>query len=83
MCKELKPCPACGASVRLVGGDEWHNRDHFVIRCENLGCGCVRIGDTKREECVRRWNNLPRAPHITPNEADERMYEPSNHIEQR
>lgn len=70
MSESLRPCPACGASVRLVGGNEWHDRNHFVIRCEESGCGCVRIGDTEREECVRRWNALPRAPHITPNDAD-------------
>lgn len=64
MPKELKPCPACGASVCLEGGDEWHNRCHFVIRCENPECGCVRVGDTKRGECIRRWNALPREPHI-------------------
>lgn len=61
MTEELKPCPACGASVRLEGGRQWHDRHRFIIRCENLECGCVRIGDTERSECIRRWNSLPRA----------------------
>lgn len=70
MPQELKPCPACGASVRLEGGDQWYNQNSFVIRCEDPTCGCIRVGDTERDECIRRWNSLPRAPHITPNDAD-------------
>ena len=31
MPEELKPCPACGASVRLEGGDQWYNQNSFVI----------------------------------------------------
>lgn len=58
---KLKPCPSCGASVRITGGDEWHNQHEFWICCENKECGCVRVGDTEREECIRRWNDLPRA----------------------
>lgn len=61
MPEKLNPCPACGASVRLEGGRQWHDRHRFIIRCENLECGCVRIGDTERSECIRRWNSLPRA----------------------
>ena len=59
--EELKPCPACGAPVNIAGGDEWHNQHEFWICCENKECGCVRVGDTEREECIRRWNDLPRA----------------------
>ena len=70
MPQELKPCPACGASVRLEGGDQWYNQNSFVIRCEDPTCGCIRVGDTERDECIRRWNALPRAPHITPNDVD-------------
>lgn len=70
MPQELKPCPACGASVRLEGGDQWYNQNSFVIRCEDPTCGCIRVGDTERDECIRRWNSLPRATHITPNDAD-------------
>lgn len=70
MPEELKPCPACGASVRLEGGDQWYNQNSFVIRCEDPTCGCIRVGDTERDECIRRWNSLPRAPHITPNDVD-------------
>lgn len=62
---QLKPCPACGASVRITGGDEWYNRHEFWICCENKECGCVRVGDTEREECIRRWNALPRALNWT------------------
>lgn len=70
MPQKLKPCPACGASVRLEGGDQWYNQNSFVIRCEDPTCGCIRVGDTERDECIRRWNSLPRAPHITPNDVD-------------
>lgn len=70
MPQELKPCPACGASVRLEGGDQWYNQNSFVIRCEDPTCGCIRVGNTERDECIRRWNSLPRAPHITPNDVD-------------
>lgn len=62
---QLKPCPACGASVKITGGDEWHNQHEFWICCENKECGCVRVGDTEREECIRRWNDLPRALNWT------------------
>lgn len=46
------------------------NRNLFFIRCKNPECGCIRVGDSKREECVRRWNSLPSASHITPNDAN-------------
>ena len=60
--ENLLPCPVCGAPVKITGGDEWHNQHEFWICCENRKeCGCVRVGDTEREECIRRWNNIPRA----------------------
>lgn len=68
MPKELKPCPACHSeelSREYYGGEVW-------IEC--LQCGMrgpifeTQIGDeTLAEEA---WNNLPRAPHITPNDVD-------------
>lgn len=64
--ENLLPCPVCGAPVKITGGDEWHNQNEFWICCENKKeCGCVRVGDTKREECIRRWNNIPRALNWT------------------
>ncbi|MBE6440713.1 MAG: hypothetical protein E7022_00030 [Desulfovibrio desulfuricans] len=57
---KLLPCPACGGPVQMTGGTEWHDQHEFWIECRNKGCGCVRVGDTEREECVRRWNSLPR-----------------------
>lgn len=59
--EKLLPCPVCGAPVKITGGDEWHNQHEFWICCENKECGCVRVGDTEREECIRRWNDIPRA----------------------
>lgn len=63
--EELKPCPACGALVNITGGDGWHNQHEFWICCENEECGCVRVGDTEREECIRRWNDIPRRMNWT------------------
>lgn len=57
----LLPCPACDSPVKLTGGDEWHNQHEFWIACENRECGCCRVGDTVREECIKRWNAIPRA----------------------
>lgn len=54
---ELKPCPACGSPVDIVGGDEWHNRNQFFIKCS---CGSCCVADTVRKECIERWNDLPR-----------------------
>lgn len=60
MSEGLKPCPACGNPVRITGGDSWHNQNEFWIACKNRECGCCRVGDTVREECIERWNALPR-----------------------
>lgn len=57
----LLPCPACGAQVKLTGGDSWHNLHEFWIACKNRECGCCRVGDTVRDECIKRWNAIPRA----------------------
>lgn len=65
MPEELKSCPACGGPVQMTGGAEWHDQHAFWIECRNKGCGCVRVGDTEREECVRRWNALPRITSTT------------------
>lgn len=61
----LLPCPACDSPVKLTGGDEWYNLHDFWITCENNECGCCRVGDTVREECIERWNTLPRALTFT------------------
>lgn len=55
---ELKPCPACGKPVELEGGQSWHDKHCFLIKCYE--CGCSRVSDTEKDECVRRWNALPR-----------------------
>lgn len=55
---ELKPCPACGKPVALEGGKSWHDQYRFLIKCYE--CGCSRVADTEKDECVRRWNALPR-----------------------
>ena len=54
----ILPCPACGGDVKISGGDEWHNQHSFFIECQ---CGVCRVGDTVREDCIKRWNALPRA----------------------
>lgn len=55
---ELKPCPACGKPVELEGGQSWHDQHCFLIKCYE--CGCSRVSDTDKDECVRRWNAMPR-----------------------
>ena len=66
---KLKPCPACGASVEITGGDSWHNQNEFWIVCKS--CHCVRVGDTEKNECIKRWNALPRGHAVTPGAADD------------
>lgn len=68
MDNQLKPCPACGASVKITGGDSWHNQNEFWIVCE--ACHCVRVGDTEKEECIKRWNALPRHNDISHDKVD-------------
>lgn len=68
MGNQLKPCPACGASVEITGGDSWYNQNEFWIVCET--CHCVRVGDTEKEECIKRWNALPRHNDISPDKVD-------------
>ncbi len=55
---KLKTCPACGKPVELEGGQSWHDQHRFLIKCYE--CGCSRVSDTDKDECVRRWNALPR-----------------------
>lgn len=55
---ELKTCPVCGKPVELEGGQSWHDQHRFLIKCYE--CGCSRVSDTDKDECVRRWNALPR-----------------------
>ena len=69
---KILPCPACGASVELEGGTEWHDQLEFWIMCKNPACGCVRVGDTEMEECIHRWNSLPRRTTVEP--GDETAY---------
>ena len=68
MSEELKPCPVCHGkelSRESYGDEVW-------IEC--LQCG-IR-GPSFKSPIVndilaeKAWNTLPRAPHITPNEAD-------------
>ena len=68
MDNQLKPCPACGASVEITGGDSWYNQNEFWIVCET--CHGVRVGDTEKEECIKRWNALPRHNDISPDKVD-------------
>ena len=58
----ILPCPACGSDVKISGGDEWHNQHSFFIECQ---CGVCRVGDTVRETCIERWNDLPRYRPLT------------------
>lgn len=58
MIEELKPCPVCGKPVKLEGGQSWHDQHCFLIKCYE--CGCIRVADTEKGECARRWNSLPR-----------------------
>lgn len=68
MPKELKPCPACHSEEL---SREYYGRDVWI---ECLQCGMR--GPSFKSPIVngilaeKAWNALPRAPHITPNEAD-------------
>lgn len=64
MPEKLNPCPACGEKNVVTR----QACDHFFVKCPHC-CMSGPIHDiTVFAEAA--WNNLPRAPHITPNDAD-------------
>lgn len=64
MPEELNPCPACGEKNVVTR----QACDHFFVKCQHC-CMFGPIHDTI-VLAEAAWNNLPRAPHITPNDVD-------------
>lgn len=73
MPEELKPCPICGENMNLMVMKNNHPiaaDKPYYIQCGN---GCLCAGPTASataDAAITAWNALPRAPHITPNDAD-------------
>ena len=73
MPEELKPCPICGENMNLMVMKNNHPiaaDKPYYIQCGN---GCLCAGPTASataDAAITAWNSLPRAPHITPNDAD-------------
>lgn len=73
MSEELKPCPICGENMNLMVMKNNHPiaaDKPYYIQCGN---DCLRAGPTASataDAAIAAWNSLPRAPHITPNDAD-------------
>ena len=64
MPEKLNPCPACGEKNVVTR----QACDHFFVKCPHC-CMFWPIHDTI-VLAEAAWNNLPRAPHITPNDVD-------------
>lgn len=64
MPEKLNPCPACGEKNVVTR----QACDHFFVKCPHC-CMSGPIHDII-VFAEAAWNNLPRAPHITPNDAD-------------
>ncbi len=76
MPKELKPCPnpKCGKMACLNVIDASGLSNIFCPSCEMTGP--VEISESA---AITAWNSLPRAPHITPNDADCKAVEEASH----
>ena len=67
MSEELKPCPAC--QCRVVIAEKLAPR-RFAVYCHGKDCEMGGPKRSTRSKAIAAWNSLPRAPHITPNDAD-------------
>ena len=73
MPEELNPCPICGENKNLMVAKNNHliaADKPYYIKCGN---GCLCAGPTASataEAAIAAWDAFPRAPHITPNDAD-------------
>ena len=68
MPEKLNPCPACGSKkTKHIGYEDEYYKKYFVfcIYCGMRGPHC-----DNRFSAIAAWNSLPRAPRITPNDAD-------------
>lgn len=71
MSEELKPCPnpKCGCKTPRVIKEFSGDTEFFFVVCPD----CSMAGPIEacsRDAAIAAWNSLPRAPHITPNDAD-------------
>lgn len=73
MPEELKPCPICGENKNLMVVKNNHPiaaDKPYYIQCGNY---CLCAGPTASamaEAAIAAWDAFPRAPRITPNDAD-------------
>ncbi|AHB56392.1 Lar family restriction alleviation protein [Pseudomonas aeruginosa] len=73
MAEELKPCPFCGCSMRLVSNHDWHKivGDHSA-ECVFLDSETMMVPDIEdqREIAIADWNTraVP-AGHVVVSEA--------------
>lgn len=52
---ELKPCPFCGAKVRIIKG---FIKGTLTVICDRCGADVMFYGaDHDRDEFIRKWNS--------------------------
>lgn len=49
----LRPCPDCGSKANI-------NYSDVSVDCSNIDCDMQEASSAMLDECIRRWNNLPR-----------------------
>lgn len=80
MAEELKPCPFCGCSMRLVSNHDWHRivGDHSA-ECVFLDSETMMVPgiEDQREIAIADWNtrSVPAGHVVVPRELLEELLE--------
>lgn len=59
----LKPCPFCGADVKMDERLDESLHSHNIVTFYSVGCGscwaCPSVQIEDREEVIKEWNSRP------------------------